>query len=479
MENLGDIRLIRVKDSLLDAMQKRQSVVIRQISKNRSEEIRYGRYVNNKHVTPQGILSSQVDLYGSCCSGKHVLIIEDTSTMSFGFQSNRSMLGYVGKSKSVSGFYMHPGIGVDADNGGYLGLFGLQIWQRPAPPTLVVEPNLDEASQKKLQLAFKKAQRKDLWKTPFEEKEYYKWYSVAEQAVSNSSQAAQHTIISDREGDVYEAICGYQGKGWDYIVRSSYDRKLSPLDSIDNKVTEKTLHKAIETWEIQGSYSLDLPKTDKRSAHTAHIDLKFGQVAITCPNWTVKQEYPKSSQLYVVEVKEQPTTVINGEKPIHWILLTSHAVQSVEEALTIVKWYRWRWFIEQTFRTLKSKGLDIESSEAESYEALINLATMALLAAVLIMQLVQARDGNTQQNIQDIFTPIEIQCLEQLSTQLEGKTEKQKNPYPKNSLAFASWVIARLVGWSGYTVYRPPGPSTMKNGLTRFFDILQGFKLNL
>ncbi|MEG3147984.1 hypothetical protein U1839_25320, partial [Sphingomonas sp. RT2P30] len=44
----------------------------------------------------------------------------------------------------------------------------------------------------------------------------------------------------------------------------------------------------------------------------------------------------------------------------------------------------------------------------------------------------------------------------------EGKTERQKNPHPKGSLAYAAWVCARLGGWTGY--YGKPGPAVMLNG---------------
>ena len=48
--------------------------------------------------------------------------------------------------------------------------------------------------------------------------------------------------------------------------------------------------------------------------------------------------------------------------------------------------------------------------------------------------------------------------LEAFCATLEGKTERQKNPHPKGSLAYAAWVAARLGGWTGY--YGKPGPSS-------------------
>ncbi|MGL4962523.1 MAG: hypothetical protein ACRC67_14925, partial [Inquilinus sp.] len=48
--------------------------------------------------------------------------------------------------------------------------------------------------------------------------------------------------------------------------------------------------------------------------------------------------------------------------------------------------------------------------------------------------------------------------LEACCAQLEGKTQRQKNPHPKGSLAYAAWVCARLGGWTGY--YGKPGRSS-------------------
>ena len=60
---------------------------------------------------------------------------------------------------------------------------------------------------------------------------------------------------------------------------------------------------------------------------------------------------------------------------------------------------------------------------------------------------------------------------------LEGKTLKQKNHHPPDSLAWATWAIARLGGWTGYATERPPGPITMLEGFKRFAAIAQGFAL--
>ena len=48
------------------------------------------------------------------------------------------------------------------------------------------------------------------------------------------------------------------------------------------------------------------------------------------------------------------------------------------------------------------------------------------------MQLVQAREGQTQQPIESVFTPEQVVVLEKLNPTLEGRTEKLKNPHKKH-----------------------------------------------
>ena len=104
-------------------------------------------------------------------------------------------------------------------------------------------------------------------------------------------------------------------------------------------------------------------------------------------------------------------------------------------------------------------------------------AAAAAVAAVTIKQLVQARDGNTDQLLSDAFDPDDQPILEAVSVRLEGKTERQRNPHPRGSLAFAAWVIARLGGWTGY--YGKPGPQVMRRGLQEFHAIKYGTSLVL
>jgi hypothetical protein len=64
-----------------------------------------------------------------------------------------------------------------------------------------------------------------------------------------------------------------------------------------------------------------------------------------------------------------------------------------------------------------------------------------------------------------------------LAATVQGRTRKQQNPYPPYSLAWASWLIARLGGWSGLQSQRPTGIRTLLRGLQKFDGIFQGWNL--
>src|SRR5262249_16824601 len=81
----------------------------------------------------------------------------------------------------------------------------------------------------------------------------------------------------------------------------------------------------------------------------------------------------------------------------------------------------------------------------------------------------------TDQMLQEAFDPDDQPLLEAISAKLEGRTQRQKNPHPKGTLAYAAWVIARLGAWDGY--YGKPGPKIMRLGLQHFHLIKYGQQL--
>jgi hypothetical protein len=103
---------------------------------------------------------------------------------------------------------------------------------------------------------------------------------------------------------------------------------------------------------------------------------------------------------------------------------------------------------------------------------------IALIVATITMQLVLSRtDSSNNVPATRVFDPEQIEVLHALQKKLQGRTRKQQNQYAPESLAWASWTIARLGGWTGYDTDKSDGPITMRDGLERFNAIVNGYVL--
>lgn len=438
---LGDRRLDQSYYELIERVSNRMSLAIRQISDNRSQEVRFGRLLRHGELSLSNMIQMGVAISLTDTSDRHVLLVQDTSELSFGFSPFQSGLSAVGSGAEL-GFYVHPVIALDAKSHICLGLANVEMYKRR-------EKIADRNKEK------------------FESKQSYRWLSSIQTAQENCGTCQGITVISDREGDIYDALCGYKSASMDFLIRSWHSRPLGGED------TGLRLQERIDQWEQQGSYLCDLPRTDKRSAHQALLEVKYGKVALKRPEKSVSKHLAATLEVYIVEVKEHPSTVVNNEQPVHWRLITSHAVESMEKARAVIIWYTKRWLIEQVFRLLKKQGLDLTRSLAHKYETLSRLAVVGLIACVRVLQLLTARDNPDNTPVGMAFSREEIKIMEALNPSLEGKTDIQKNPYPEKTLAFAVWVVARLGGWKSYSKSeRPPGPITFFNGLQRLQNYL-------
>jgi hypothetical protein len=428
--------------------------VIRQISRNRAEQIGYYRYLENDQVTLSELGRSLSDHCQQQVEGRHVLSISDTSEINLQAHQGRLKaqgLGVVGNNTDV-GFFIHPTLAVDAENGFPLGISNIQLWTR-SPDRLK-----------------KKAQ--DYAKLPIEKKESYKWLVSAKQSQRclDKGEARLITHIGDREADLYEEWATVPDRYNHVLVRVHQDRRLLGQT--------QSLYQYLSEQPCEGTYTVAV-KADPRHGRTARealLTVSCARVEIQRPDKFKDDEYPPSLSLYAVEAKE--VNPPPGQEPIHWRLMTTHRVVCLEQALQVLEWYCWRWRIEQLFATLKLAGLDIEATQLESVEAIQRLTILGLSVAVRTLQMVEGRD-NADIPASVSFTEQQQECLTQIAPTLQGQTQKQQNPYPPTSLAWATWFIARLGGWSAYRSQRPPGMPTLVHGLRRFEAIFIGWKTAL
>ena len=386
--------------------------------------------------------------------GKTVLAIQDTTEINYqkkaGRLSQEDMeLGPVGNDSDI-GFFLHPTLVIDVESCFPLGVSCIHDWNR------------DWKKRSKEERGYKNL--------AIEEKESYRWIESA-QFSKEVLQEAQHlTIIGDRESDIYEELVEIPDEHCDLLIRSGRDRRLH--DSEDH------LFGFLSSLPLRGENCIEIKGHKKRKDRVAQLEIRYERVQLARPTNRRGSELPSYVELYAIEVREKESSVPEGEEPIVWRLLTTHEIRSVEEAWMYVRWYSYRWWIEELFRVLKKKGLQVEEAQYESGLALKRLVILCLQAALTIMQLKAAREGKYEVAPETVFEEQELEFQTQLLPELEGKTEKQKNPYPRTNLAWSAWIIARLGGWKGtYSKRASPGVLTMKRGLEAFYQMYRGWCL--
>ena len=436
-------------------MAMRKTVCMRRFGGHRAGEEGARRFFGNQKVTAEKIVANWGERTGEACRGRHVLALQDTTEVSFSTTAERRRgLGQCGHGNSY-GVLAHVMLAVDAGSGACLGLVGGEIWNRD---TKVTTP---------------------LRNRGLADRESRRWLDTAEQAKTVLAPAAMTTIIGDRESDMYPIWARIPAAGVHLLIRAQSDRRLAAPKGDPaggdpaagaSVAGGGTLFTAAAGFPLTGPYTLELPARPGRAARTAGIGIRFGPVVICRPVNEKDRTLAATVRLSLVEVLEPSAP--EGAEPIHWRLLTTHEVNTVEDAWRIVGWYRLRWIIEQLFRVAKSQGLGLESSQMATAGGLMKLTAVAIKAACIDIQLVQDRDGTYGLPASIAFSEPQIDTIEALSPTLEGKTDRQKNPHPCRSLARASWVMARLGGWNCY--YRPPGPITMRRGREQFYSIHRG-----
>ena len=427
----------------LQCMVARPIVCLRQLGDGqRALEIGFGRFLANSRVTIDRLIEGWGDQTAVAAAGRHVLAIQDTSEINFHTIPGRRR--GLGKTKGGGrGLLLHAMVAIDAHSGSCLGLVGGRIWTRRGRVKIAHEKRCSE------------------------NKESHRWIATADQAKAVLADAAIVTVVGDRESDIFAAWARVPDANVHLITRSMHDRRLANGDS---------LYATAERFAFTTTRLVALPEREgKRSARLATLSVRFGKVELARPCNTPDRNLPESVALTFIEVIERDPP--RGTAPVHWRLLTTHEDANADAAWQIVDWYKKRWTIEQFWRLLKQQGLRLEDSQVETADRLIKLAAIAAKAAIITLQLLQARDAPSSEPASIAFTTDEIAVLDGLNSRLEGKTSLQKNPNPKASLRWAAWIVAKLGGWDGYPSSKPPGPITFKNGLQRFHAIADGWSL--
>lgn len=433
---LGDKRLDRRLDELTEQMSAIPIAKLPQMLTDQASLKAGYRFMNNPNVSHGGIieLERQATIHRvEAAAGEVILAIQDTTSFNFGQRSELSGLGVLDDNQTP-GFFAHTTLAV-SEEGVPLGLLGQRVWSRP--------PNLNrdkEAHKAK----------------PITDKESFKWLSSLP---SLSDFSKRVVTVCDREADIYELFQESHNRQHAFVVRAVRNRRLEDAPLLREHLGEIS---------PASCYTLTVQRQHNQAERQATVELRYTTVTLLPPlNCPKKAEViplqPLTVQVVEVQEIDAPADI---KDPVHWILLTTLPVDSLEAAYQIVRFYTYRWLVERFHYVLKSGGCHFEDSQLRTVEALHRLLGLCSRVAWRLLWL-------TYQARQTPQAPCTVALSEPEWHALTAFVTRSQTPAPAPpSLHEAVRAIARLGGFIGRKSDGDPGVKTLWRGWQRLQDIV-------
>lgn len=452
LTDLNDLRLLNRGNKILDELFKKGTHSIRQLTNNEASAKGFYRFLQNDNVSEEDIIYNLSSNCKAACKDKYVVCIQDTTEINLSTHRKRIKKDdYIGTTNANNnlglGFLLHPSLVLDANEGIPYGYADIKVWNRS--------------------LEFKSKHERKYLTLPIEEKESNKWIEVSKNTKLALSNVAKGVlIVQDREGDIYEQFAIIPDAQTDLLIRAKSNRALGDKTKLFSCLSEE---------KCQGTYELIIDTKGSRKKRKAQIEIRYKEIEIQRTR-SASRHVAQSIKLTLIEAREVGYT---GLDKICWRLLTTLDVTDLKVAEACIEWYSWRWMVEEIFKILKKEGYDIEASELEYASS---IRKMSLLIMEVVIKLFLMRLAYSEPEIKlssDVcFSEKEEEFLEHQIKQMEGKTQKQKNPFKSKDLKRYVWIIARLGGWKGYESVRNPGITTLWTGIKQFKTAYSGWEIS-
>ncbi len=412
---LGDARLSRRLVKLATRLAESPSASIPQACRGWAEMRAAYRFLGQDKLDWQDMLQPHWEASAQRMR-EHpvVLCLQDTTELDFEGKATRGLgpLSY----EAQRGMYLHPTYAVTPGRVP-LGVIDAWMWAREFKDETGHRGGLCESLR---------------WIEGYER--------VAEQA--RQMPGTRLVYVADREGDIVELMRRARDLGHpaDWLIRSQHDRSLG-------KGAPK-LSAALQQAPVLGEIEFDLAARQGVTARRVRQELR-----VLRTQWSDGKGGVVEASVVLASEIGAPA----GIKPVQWRLLTNRRVDSPEQVLELIDWYRARWEIEILFHTLKN-GCRIEQLQLDSFEKLQRAIALYLIVSWRIGYLMRlSRDETTREmEASTVFCALECKLAYALH---------RKKPPARPKIREVVRLVAMLGGFIGRKGDGEPGVKSLWLGL--------------
>ena len=456
--DFGDIRLTNRAVLIAEALKVKYGQPLSQIFKSASDLKRGYEFFSNpkatfNKLTQPSFKQTAQEIYGIPI----VLALGDTTYLDYKkILEKRDDYGPTGN--GGNGLILHSSLAVDPDFGQPLGLLWEKLWHRQHKAS---PPAGETSTAKKKRL---KKERLIAKNRAFKEKESYRWVEAFQKVnklfkgleMPDGGLLSRVIHVFDREGDIAEVFAlQRKNKNTGVVVRAAHNRCLSGENSY--------LWEYVTSQKVQFIKKVELPETKKRSLRTATLEIRYCPVSINPP-----VRLKKSGNFNVYALFATEINLPDGCEPVSWMLLTSELVSTQQEAEQILRWYTYRWRIEEYHKILN--GCKAESYRLAGERMSTMLGFLTVIAAQLL-QMTYLHRNSPHSSAKLVLTKIQMDVL------LASTPSKQKKQI-QLTVDWAIRAIARLGGYLEHRKNSPIGIQVLWRGLLELETLCQGWLLH-
>lgn len=373
--------------------------------------------------------------------GQRFLVLNDTTELSFGRRRKTQGLGPLGNG-SDQGLLLHSGLLIDPDSNQLLCLAGAVLQPRvPAPKN-----ETHSASLRRRRETDRFGELIDQIGPPPEETEW--------------------VHIIDREGDNYEVVCHCLEQKTHAVIRV---RCLTRKVWVGDDRTEMVpLIDVVASIPVRAKMTLELPhkartrREPERQARTARLVVGYAEVEVPmprCRSLYLRSQTARQIRLQVIRVWEKNPPA--DQKGIEWVLYTTLPVKTRADALLVVIYYRWRWWVEEWHKAIKT-GTQIRRRQLEDAEGLKPLIGVSLVEAVRLIQMKSVSRSEPEEAAEEVVPAKYVRML-RLALNKEIETVRE-----------FFHGVARLGGFPDRTSDGEPGWQTIWHGWEKLSLMIRG-----
>ncbi len=207
------------------------------------------------------------------------------------------------------------------------------------------------------------------------------------QAIGPVPERQKWIYVGDRGSDIYTFWQTCELLGYDFVVRVA----ASIAACLSTKCLKLRTPKCSvsKPWhalcQCKVAESCLFPALRQRPARDALVQISWQEVRIQPPvNGAALSKTEMTAWVVRVWEPEPP----EGVEALEWILVTTAPVHSVEDAWERVKWYKWRWLLEDFHKVLKT-GCGIEVRRQQTVASMWNLLGILTPMAMRLLWLRQ------------------------------------------------------------------------------------------